>query len=133
LQEEGKVFKVGRGRGTEYVPGDGAPATVAERKRYRTEGLEEDAVFDEMSLMLNLKSGLSSAAYETVNYAFCEMLNNAIEHSYSTSCDVECSLTPTLATFTVRDHGIGLFHSIREKYGLKDETEAMRELLKGKR
>jgi hypothetical protein len=34
---------------------------------------------------------------------------------------------------TLRDRGVGLFESIRSKCGLGDETEALRDLLKGKR
>ena len=40
--------------------------------------------------------------------------------------------TPPRISFSVKDGGIGAFHSIAEKFGLQDEHAAMIELIKGK-
>jgi hypothetical protein len=48
------------------------------------------------------------------------------------SCAVEVGLDAARVNFTVRDRGIGVFHSIADKFGFPDENAAMIELLKGK-
>lgn len=67
-----------------------------------------------------------------VNYAFSEMLNNAIEHSKSPTIDVIFYREDGFVTFVVRDYGIGVFESVRQKHQLNDDLEAIQELLKGK-
>jgi anti-sigma regulatory factor (Ser/Thr protein kinase) len=94
--------------------------------------LQEDSVFAELSLFLSLKTSLSAAAYKIFNYAFTEMLNNAIEHSRSDFCLVQATLAAREIRAVIRDQGIGVFHSIAERLRLRDENDALGELLKGK-
>ncbi len=101
-------------------------------RSYQISGLQEDQVFADLSLLLNLKRELADAAYRIFNYAFTEMLNNAIEHSRSASCHVETVLAPREIQAVIRDHGIGVFNSIARRLDLRDENDAIRELLKGK-
>jgi hypothetical protein len=60
------------------------------------------------------------------------MLNNAIEHSRSKDIEVEVSVHNRKLIFTINDFGIGVFRNVMKERHLKDETEAMQDLLKGK-
>ncbi len=132
---EGKITKEGVTRGARYRPagtaGRGARSQIIQRK-YTLSGLEEHETFSRISTLLNLGNNVSSAAYAIIRHAFTEMLNNAIDHSMSESCIVRFELDQYECSFTVRDFGIGIFHSICTKFGLKDENDALGQLLKGK-
>ena len=65
-------------------------------------------------------------------YAFLEMLNNAIEHSNSKTVNVEFCRGPKSAFFKIIDKGVGIFNNIKSKKKLKNEKEAIEDLLKGK-
>jgi anti-sigma regulatory factor (Ser/Thr protein kinase)/biotin operon repressor len=137
LLDEGKLERQGRTRGVLYrLPSDkpvsAAGTTGTYQRTYRLAGLQEDTVFEEVSLHLNLRTGLSRAAYTIFNYAFTEMLNNAIEHSQSSGCRVQSTLAPREIRTVIRDQGIGVFYSIVRRLGLRDENDGIGELLKGK-
>jgi len=132
LREEGRIAKDGVTRGATYRLAGGTPESAQRRKRYRLQGLEEDGVFEEFEVLLNLRKSLSPEVRKIARYAFTEMLNNAIEHSGAEFCDVRFRVGPLNLRFEVRDYGIGVFQSIREKWALEDEPQALRELLKGK-
>jgi biotin operon repressor/anti-sigma regulatory factor (Ser/Thr protein kinase) len=130
----GEVLQSGATRAAFYrlsQPGEARPARELKRK-YGLKGLEEDRVFEECALWLNLKREAAPAAYDILKYAFSELLNNAIEHSSSKDCDVQWTVGIHDIHFNIRDFGIGLFYSIETKLGLNSETEALGELLKGK-
>lgn len=134
MMATGEVLQSGTTRGASYrlrQPGE-APASRELKRKYKLKGLEEDVVFEECSLWLNLQRELTDASYEIVKYAFSELLNNAIDHSRSKDCDVHWIVGSHDVHFSIRDFGIGLFHSIEKKLGLKNETEALGQLLKGK-
>lgn len=134
LMKEGKVIKTGTTRGVKYYP-ESYRSIPAQKysKEYKLYKLEEDNVFKEISLSLNLKKQLSENIFGIINYAFTEILNNAIEHSYSKGCSVEVIIRPNNCGFKIRDYGIGLFESIRSKFNLPDESDALKELIKGKK
>lgn len=132
---EGKIIKEGVTRGARYRPADTAGRAARSRviqKKYALSGLEEHETFNRISTLLNLESYVSSAAYAIIRHAFTEMLNNAIDHSMSESCVISFDLDQYRCSFTVRDFGIGIFYSICSKFGLKDEHDALGQLLKGK-
>ncbi len=60
------------------------------------------------------------------------MLNNAIEHSQSKKIEIQIKRSPIDIRFEVRDRGIGIFSNIMRKRKLKNEFEAIQDLLKGK-
>lgn len=135
LIREGKIVKQGSTKAASYRLASRATKPSPTRsvtKICRLEGLQEDAVFRELSLRLNLTRQLSEPARRIAGYAFTEMLNNAIEHSRSDRCHIRASVDAYDFRFEVRDFGIGIFHSIRTKFGLPDEPAAVAELLKGK-
>ena len=132
LIQRGNVVKEGSTKGAVYkIAGKIKPAQRLKR-RYILKGLEEDRVFKEAELLLYLRQNLRQNIFDIVNYAFTEILNNAIEHSQSKNCDVEIGLDQYHFNFVIRDYGIGIFHSIYTKFDLPDETAAIGELIKGK-
>lgn len=69
---------------------------------------------------------------QILNFAFTEMVNNAIDHSRGTEVRVRWFLNQSVLAFEIEDDGIGAFESIRESRELKDDFEAVGELSKGK-
>jgi biotin operon repressor len=131
---KGDVLQSGTTRGASYrltQPGETQVSHQLKRK-YKLKDLEEDRVFEECALWLNLKGKATQTAYDAIKYAFSEMLNNAIDHSGSKECLVNWVISTHDIRFSIRDFGIGLFYSIETKLGLESETEALGELLKGK-
>lgn len=128
----GLVVRSGSRKNAVYLPSS-SKKTVSELLVSRkVSGLEEDAVFNEFVLKLGLNRLLGKNAMDILRFAFTEMLNNAIDHSRSEKCSIHVALTPYLVSYTVRDYGIGIFASIKNKFVLKDESEALQDLLKGK-
>ncbi|MFQ5604396.1 MAG: STAS-like domain-containing protein [bacterium] len=135
LVQDSKVVKEGSTRATVYRYANfkhRAPSQRRITKTYFLKGLEEDKVFYELAGVLNLRRELSKNAADIAHYAFTEMLNNAIDHSYAKECAVAVRLDPYKFTFQIRDFGIGIFYSIFKKFGLPDEDAAIGELIKGK-
>ena len=137
LVESGIVVRTGETRGAQYHLADSTtvrePSQVSFSRRYSLKGLEEDRVFDEVSIILNLTAALNDSAFQIVRYAFTELLNNAIDHSQSQYAEVRMHLTPYDLEFTVRDFGIGLFWNIAESYSLKNEYESIGWVMQGKK
>ena len=131
LRQEGKIFKTGSTRAARYFPADAAPDAQKISWVFELKNLDESNIYERLAIAMNL-SGLPSNVEAVVHYAFTEVLNNAIDHSKSSKCKVEARLDAGKMTFNVRDEGIGVFHSISEKFGLHDEHAALVELLKGK-
>jgi len=134
LITEGLGVKEGVTKGASFRSADHGEKSREQsiKKNLILRGLEEDVVFRDLSAWLNLQRVLSKSAFETVNYAFTEILNNAIDHSHSEQCFVRIRTGVHDLHFGVRDYGIGIFHSIFTKFGLQDENAAVGELLKGK-
>ena len=75
---------------------------------------------------------LPAAVQRMTQQAFCELLNNAIDHSEGTSVTVSLRQTPAHVQLLVSDDGRGVFDKINETFSLGDPTLAMLELSKGK-
>jgi len=135
LIKNGEIVKEGTTRGAVYrLTGAGRKVSFLRKikKTFSLKGLEEDKVFREIFSFLNLKHELSKNARDIVQYAFTEMLNNAIDHSKSKKCLVYINLDQYNFEFSIRDYGIGIFYSIFSKFNLTDENAAIGELIKGK-
>jgi anti-sigma regulatory factor (Ser/Thr protein kinase) len=65
-------------------------------------------------------------------YAFTEMVNNAIDHSDGTTLTVLIEMNAFQTEMLIRDDGIGIFRKIKEECHLEDERHAVLELAKGK-
>lgn len=134
LIRSGEILQSGTTKGALYRLQTGNRHAFSRRLRrtYPVSGLQEDRVFEEWSIWLDLKKAMSESGFNIVRYAFSEMLNNVIDHSDSKMCRVEWMLGRYDIQFKIRDNGIGLFHSIETKLGLANESEALGELIKGK-
>ncbi len=135
LTKKGKIRKQGTTKGAVYRVCDASDTVTSSsmfKKRYLLHGAEEHSVFKEVELNVALKRQVARNVFNIVQYAFTEMMNNAIEHSRSKFCDVEFFIDNYNCNFTIRDFGIGIFHSIFKKFGLTDESAAVGELIKGK-
>jgi phage pi2 protein 07 len=134
LVKDGKLLKGGSTAAAFYVSPerrDLVEAKTAYRKKMPRKGLEEHLVLDEIDnteLYLSLKDNVRSI----FNYSFSEMLNNAIDHSFSDDVIVEVKKTGEYLEFIIEDHGVGVFKNIQNKKKLASEVEAIQDLLKGK-
>lgn len=95
-------------------------------------GLNEDRIFDQIDLQLQLKKHLSPQAYKIGAYAFSEILNNAIDHSKARTVSIDFDVKNGNIEFWIKDAGMGAFESIRKMFKLRDHLEAAEHLMKGK-
>jgi anti-sigma regulatory factor (Ser/Thr protein kinase) len=128
----GKIIKTGATRSARYYLTESGPQAEKFNKTLKLANLDENEVYSVLATTLNLKSVLSFDQESIVHYGFTEMLNNAIDHSKAEKCELAVSLDAAKIEFTIRDRGIGVFHSIASKFSLEDEHAAMIELIKGK-
>ena len=101
-------------------------------KRFKRENLKEHEVLDDINRKVHFMKTLSENVRSLFDYAFSEMLNNAIEHSLSKYVEIEVSKDDKNLWFVVNDFGVGVFKNVMKKRSLKNELEAMQDLLKGK-
>lgn len=75
---------------------------------------------------------LASNVMRLTQHSFCELLNNAIDHSGGSGVTVSLRQTPSHVQLLVSDDGRGVFDKIRDTFSLSDPQVAMLELSKGK-
>lgn len=127
-----QILKTGSTRSAKYYLFDAAPKPDTFKKTLKLAGLDESRVYEQISIILNLQALATTDQESIINYAFTEMLNNAIDHSKADECDILVSVGIAKIEFEIRDQGIGIFDSIASKFSLNDEHAAMIELIKGK-
>lgn len=132
LLADEKIVKSGTTRGASYMLASRAAQPIILTRTLMTNGCDEDRVWVEIEARLQLNRTVRPNGLAILRYAFTEMLNNAIDHSQSDRCTIRITVGPTLVSFDIRDHGIGVFHSIASKLHFSDEDTALIELLKGK-
>lgn len=138
LRDEGEVILVGRANNARYILA--TMESIEKTKRefnkfqriYTNKNLSEDEVFDEIKKETGIFLDLRKNVDKILNYAFTEMMNNAIEHSRSKNIEVLMIRDSVAIRFDVNDQGIGIFNNIAQKKGLHSEIEAIQDLLKGK-
>jgi len=138
LRNEGKIVLVGKANKARYVLARKKALTVAKRellsiKRVlKNKNLSEDLVLNELKNETGIFLDLPKNVSTILDYAFTEMLNNAIEHSRSRKIEINMQVDSAGVRFDVTDFGVGIFRHIMKKRGLESELEAIRDLLKGK-
>ncbi|MFA5188279.1 MAG: DUF4325 domain-containing protein [Patescibacteria group bacterium] len=137
LVEEKKLVKIGSTRSAKYAtPGylelhpDELPTRF--HKKLINTGLEEHKVLDDIERHFGPYAFLPENIKSIFAYSFSEMLNNAIEHSESKKINITVDISNDELVFAVDDFGIGVFRNIMQKRKLKDELEAIQDLMKGK-
>ena len=133
LVQEGFLVKLGSTRAASYVsPKHAAKVEWKFSKRFTNENLAEHAVMEAVEGRAQFKQSLSENVRSIFQYAFSEMLNNAIEHSKSKNIQVEVEKRDENLIFIINDFGIGVFRNVMQHRHLQSELEAIQDLLKGK-
>ncbi|MCG2688054.1 DUF4325 domain-containing protein [Candidatus Parcubacteria bacterium] len=133
LFKKGKLVRQGSGAFVFYaLPINAHSLKKLIYRRLVNNNLKEHEVLDQVKQGSPFLSSLKENVDSIFNYSFSEMLNNAIEHSLSDLIEVEVGNYKDTLTFIVRDFGIGVFRSVRQKRHLNSELEAIQDLLKGK-
>jgi anti-sigma regulatory factor (Ser/Thr protein kinase) len=138
LSEGGLIIKIGHANRTRYVLPENSDVKKAKlgilsfNRVFPIKGLEEDRV---LSLIKSETGILESVAENTagiVEYAFTEMLNNAIEHSHSDKVRASVKRERGMIRFDIVDFGVGIFENLIHSRHLTSVEEAIQDLLKGK-
>ena len=136
LTDEGLIVLTGKANQAHYVIAGDKGSLPAKPPRIRkivtNRGLAEDKVLSQIKQESSIFLGLTGNVSSIIDYAFTEMLNNAIEHSSSEKIDLAVTKTAADISFTVADHGVGIFNNIRKKKRLASTMDAIQDLLKGK-
>ena len=136
LADEGVIVLMGKANQAHYIhpskKGAGNAKPLSVRRIMTNKDLAEDKVLHEIKEKSAIFQGIAGNVSSTLDYAFTEMLNNAIEHSTAQKIDVVIMRTATAIRFTVADRGIGIFNNIMKKKRLGTTIEAIHDLLKGK-
>jgi anti-sigma regulatory factor (Ser/Thr protein kinase) len=128
LVREGRLVAEGKGRAARYRDAGRLPVS----RRYPRAIISEDKVWRDLASTHRQLGALPKDGRSVFEYAFTEMLNNAIEHSGSKHVQVSLETIPRGLAFEVVDQGRGAFANLRNTLGLASELEALQELSKGK-
>lgn len=135
LKKEGKIVLVGKANKAHYIKAKSAKQEKRKilniRRILKNINLLEDKVLDEIKRESGIFENLPKNVVGIVDYAFTEILNNAIEHSLSKKILITIGRN-NMIVFEVIDFGIGIFKNIMRKKKLENEMEAIQDLLKGK-
>jgi len=136
LADEGVIVLVGKANQAKYILPSKKSESIAKplsvRRIMTNKGLTEDKVLRQIKEKSSIFQGVAGNVSSILDYAFTEMLNNAIEHSTSEKITVLLMRTATDIRFTVADQGIGIFNNIMKNKRLGASIDAIQDLLKGK-
>ncbi|MBV8564132.1 MAG: DUF4325 domain-containing protein [Methylobacteriaceae bacterium] len=127
LQREGTVLGGGKTAARTY---ELAVLDKVEQELEITPSIQEDVIWRDV-IMPHMK-GLRENIIDICNYGFNEMLNNVVDHSSTTTCNIILTRTYANVELKIRDFGVGIFENIRRTFGLLDRKHALLELSKGK-
>lgn len=135
LIENGLLVKTGKGKNTAYIePGSNLLKKVYKIKlRLINKGLSETDILEDINRRAVIFNSSGKKVQSIVDYAFAEMLNNAIEHSKGKNITIDAERENGIIRFDITDNGIGIFINLVRKFKLKNVYEAVQELLKGKK
>ena len=125
LEKKATIRKQKQGRNNKY-------SLVRIRNQFTLPiaGLNEDSVW--RNSIKPLLNDMPEIALNCFNYAFCEMLNNAIDHSEGTEVKIAVFSDAFSVSFSIADDGIGIFTKIASALHLEEKRFAILELAKGK-
>lgn len=138
LRDEGKIVLIGKANRARYVLASREAVMNAKKEICDTayilqnQDLAEDKVLADIKKKTGILIGIHENVSDILDYAFSEMLNNAIEHSGSKTIKVAMQKDKDSISFSVVDKGIGIFKNIMKKKKLRNTMEAIEDLLKGK-
>lgn len=129
LVASGEIIQEGASRSTRYR------RIASSEHVYKLRELDENEVWgNEKRVLSNLYPEIFEIknVVQILNFAFTEMVNNAIDHSRGSNAIIRWFLRPDRITFEVEDDGVGAFTTIREERNLANDFEALGDLSKGK-
>jgi anti-sigma regulatory factor (Ser/Thr protein kinase) len=138
LVREKVRLKVGMTRGAYYVAATEHNRAARDdektrwSKTYENGDLSENDIYEDAILGLPKLKILHENVKSIFDYAFSEMVNNAIDHSQSEKVHVEVEVLGGKLGFRVEDQGIGVFENVKKKRGLNSHYDAALDVLKGK-
>ncbi len=132
LITEGEIHRRGKTRAAKYYPGKVSNQTNHLELIKERQGLSEHVVFEEVVRRLQLNTQLNKNCLIIFDYAFTEMLNNAIDHSQSKKVWIDVKIDHANITFIIKDLGIGAIESIKRGFEISDDFLALEHLFKGK-
>ena len=100
------------------------------RFSYQLAGLQEGIVWSKD--IAPLLVDMPETAFRSCTYVFCEMLNNAIDHSEGKEVEIFVSLNAFSVSFHIVDDGVGIFGKIASAMNFEDKRHSILELAKGK-
>src|SRR3989344_4300197 len=138
LSESGKLAKIGHANRSHYVlPAVGsikkAKQGITKFSRvFNNKNLHEDEIIHLIKKETGIFERIKENAAHILEYAFTEMLNNAIEHSGSLKIKAIMERDGNIIKFQIIDWGVGIFEMIIHSRHLANSDEAIQDLLKGK-
>lgn len=138
LKDNKKIFQTGKANRAKYVlVGKNSSDLVKKqilksRKILKNKNLSESDVLEKIKEETGIFLGISENISTILDYAFTEILNNAIEHSKSEKITAFIERKQDRVIFEITDFGIGVFKNVMKKRKLKNELEAIQDILKGK-
>lgn len=130
LVAQNQLIKYGRTNGSQYTL-----TSVAFEKYQKTvpnRNLEEHVVWEKIYESAHLLEELPDNIQSVLEYAFSEMLNNAIDHSQTKQINIQFERGQREIQFEIKDAGVGVFRNIVQSRKLQNEYEAIQDLMKGK-
>jgi anti-sigma regulatory factor (Ser/Thr protein kinase) len=132
LIAKGEVHKQGKTRAAKYYFGKQREEPDHLELVKERNGLSESIVFEEIRKRMQLDDKLNKNCLTIFDYAFTEMLNNAIDHSQSKKVWINVEIDHADITFMIKDLGIGAIENIKQGFGISDNFLALEHLFKGK-
>lgn len=132
LMSEGKIHRRGKTRAAKYYVGKQKKEITSLELIKERKGLSESIVFEEVNKRLQLENRLNKNCLTIFDYAFTEMLNNAIDHSQSKKVWINVEADNKEITFVIKDLGIGAIENIKQHFNIDDNFLALEHLFKGK-
>ncbi|MBU1018905.1 MAG: DUF4325 domain-containing protein [Patescibacteria group bacterium] len=135
LAAEKKLILVGKANKAHYLSFNKKNLSLAKptyKHTFKRADLSEDHILKLIKARNNTLKNLRKNENDIFTYAFLEMANNAIEHSKGVNVEIKVTRDTRSVEFRISDNGIGIFNNLIKKNGLKNELEAIQDLLKGK-
>lgn len=129
---KGEIHKQGKTRAAKYYFGKKREEVDHLELVKERQGLSESVVFDEIRKRMQLDDKLNKNCLTIFDYAFTEMLNNAIDHSQSKKVWINVDIDHADITFIIKDLGIGAIENIKQGFEISDDFLALEHLFKGK-
>ena len=132
LVARGEIHRRGKTRAARYFQGKANGEIVRLELIKERQGLSEYTVLEEVTKRMQLNTRLNKNCIAIFDYAFTEMLNNAIDHSQSKKVWINVEVDHSNAIFVIKDLGIGAIESIKQGFEITDDFLALEHLFKGK-